>query len=772
MNFGQIAYSFFLTLAVLFIGAAELSATARMSALNGFQVTPANRSPGAGTGSVILNAAETQVTVTLFFLGLAGTQTSAAIHGPALPGATGLPIFNLPVGNFTQTFAVTPQQAADLKAGRWYFEVRSSAFPAGEIRGQITETAGAPVAFPASSGALDTTFGAGGMVSTPLGTGNDVAQAVAIQPDGKIVVAGYGPNGTNNDFAVVRYNPNGTLDDTFDGASNGNGIVLAPIGTSEDEAFGIALQPDGKIILAGQSYNGTNTDIAFARFNANGTLDNTFDGDGRIVIAGPGNDLVRSVAVQPDGRIVAVGNIFTGTNTDIALIRLTANGSLDAGFDGNAGNANGIVTTAIGTSNDLGYGVAIQPDARIVVAGYFVGPFSTDTVILRYTSDGRLDPTFSGDGIFTNSFSPTNTDEALSLALQPDGKIVFAGCIRDVGANDFLFARITSDGGLDTSFGTGGSLIVPFSNLADIGLGVAVQTDGKIIGSGFGSNGANNDFAIARLNANGTLDTTFDGDGRVLTTFGPSSDSANAVAIQADGKIVAVGRAVIGSTADFGVARYGYGSNPPGNDGFLDLNPTTAIRFDNAFGTGTSSATYVNSAALPPLPAGWSFIGSPRNLQTSALFSGEILVKITLPTGITVDSFNAVRIFQYENGAWTDKTAASPPRDFAAKTVYARVSSLSMIAAAAPTGTAAFTAVSGQLSTAQGRAVFPAVVSITSANGVKSYTTVNPFGYFRFTGIGSDRNYLIGVTAKRHDFAPQLISIDGDSPDIHLTAEP
>lgn len=617
------------------------------------------------------------------------------------------------------------------------------------------------VPFPSSNGMLDATFGTGGIISTAAGTGNDVAQAVAIQPDGKIVAAGFGFNGSNNDFTVIRYNPNGTLDDTFDGVSNGNGIVLTPIGANDDEAFGITIQSDGKIIVVGQSSNGINTDIAVVRYNTDGTLDTTFDGDGRMTInAGTSNDIGRSVAVQSDGKIVVTGNAGNGANFDIALVRLEANGSLDSSFDGNSGNGNGVVTVAVGSANDQGYAVAIQTDGQIVVAGYYTAAVSTDTVILRFNTNGRLDTTFDGDGIAPHNFSADDTDEALAMTLQSDGRIVISGCIRGSGRlNDYLLARFERNGSRDTSFGTNGFTIVDFGPFPDIALGIAVQTDGKIVAAGFANNGSNVDFGVTRVNTNGTLDTSFDGDGLARTMIGTSADSANAIAIQADGKIVAVGRAVIGSTADFGIARYGYGANAQGNDGFFELDATTAIRFDNAYQGGMSSVTLRNADSVPPLPAGWSFSGSPRDIQTSALFSGNINVRLILPSNIALADFNAVRVLQYNNAAWTDKTAASPPRDFATKAVYARVSSLGLIAVALPGGPAS---VSGRVTTPGGQSLRNVVVSIIDSNNVRRTATTSSFGLFSFADVATGREYTLVAASKRYRFTPQMVTVVGN----------
>lgn len=146
------------------------------------------------------------------------------------------------------------------------------------------------------------------------------------------------------------------------------------------------------------------------------------------------------------------------------------------------------------------------------------------------------------------------------------------------------------------------------------------QPDGKIVAVGIGNNGSNNDFSVTRLNADGTPDLSFDGDGKLQTPIGTSGDNANAIAVQADGKIVVVGRTVNGSTSNFGVVRYGYGLNSQGNDSFIGLNATTAIRFDNAYQSGNSYVSILNSASMPPLPSGWSFIGSPRNQHSGSVF--------------------------------------------------------------------------------------------------------------------------------------------------------
>jgi uncharacterized delta-60 repeat protein len=235
-----------------------------------------------------------------------------------------------------------------------------------------------PLNMRAQDGALDLTFDTDGIVSTPIGASDDYAYAVAVQADGKIVVAGRSNNGSNNDFALTRYNTNGSLDLSFDT----DGIVTTPIGTFGDEAYAVAVQADGKIVVAGRSYNGANDDFALTRYNTNGSLDLSFDTDGIVTTpVGTSDDLAYSVAVQANGKIVVAGFSYNGSGSDISLTRYTTNGSLDLNFD-----TDGIVTTPVGTTDDFAYSVAVQTDGKIVVAGRSYNGSDNDFVVVRYNS--------------------------------------------------------------------------------------------------------------------------------------------------------------------------------------------------------------------------------------------------------------------------------------------------------------------------------------------------------------------------------------------------
>ncbi|MCC7067988.1 MAG: hypothetical protein IT523_05995, partial [Burkholderiales bacterium] len=214
-----------------------------------------------------------------------------------------------------------------------------------------------------ANGTLDTSFGSGGTVITPIGSANDYGRAIALQPDGKIVVAGICRGASDQDVCLARYQANGSLDTSF----NLTGKVISPIGSSGESAQAIALQPDGKIVVAGRCYNGNNVDFCLARYHPNGALDTSFDSDGKVITPiGSSSNSAGAIALQPDGKIVVAGRCDNGGNDDFCLARYQANGTLDTSF-GSAGN--GKVITSIGSGNDQANALALQPDGKIVVAG-------------------------------------------------------------------------------------------------------------------------------------------------------------------------------------------------------------------------------------------------------------------------------------------------------------------------------------------------------------------------------------------------------------------
>ena len=382
-------------------------------------------------------------------------------------------------------------------------------------------------------------------VTTDIGSGTtDWGHAVAVQSDGKIVVAGYTNSGADDDFALVRYNPDGGLDSTF----GTGGKVITDIGSgTNDRGHAVAIQIDGKIVVAGYS-NGGDSDFAVARYNPDGSLDTSFDTDGKQTtdIEGIGGaDVGDAVALQSDGKIVVAGRGFNGADDDFAVVRYNANGSLDTSFD-----TDGKVTTDFGFGNDLGQAVAIQSDDKIVVAGFAFDGTDFDFAVVRYDpTDGSLDSSFDTDGIVTTDFG--SGDRGHAVAIQGNGKIVVAGS--SAGGLDFAVARYNPDGSLDSSFDTDGKQITDISS-TDSGRAVAIQSDSKIVVAGYAFNGTNDDLAVVRYNADGSLDSTFGTGGIVVTDLG-SGELPLAMAIRY-GKIVVAGQFFNGSDADFGVVSY------------------------------------------------------------------------------------------------------------------------------------------------------------------------------------------------------------------------
>jgi len=320
-----------------------------------------------------------------------------------------------------------------------------------------------------TDGSLDTDFDSDGMVMTPVGTSYDGARAIAIQGDGKIVVAGYSGKGSGTDFTVVRYNTDGSLDTAFDA----DGIVTTPVGTSDDEAHAIAIQGDGKIVVAGYSDNGSDTDIAVVRYNTDGSLDTAFDTDGIVTTpVGSSDDEAHGIAIQGDGKIVVVG--YAGSDRFLTMVRYNADGSLDTTFD-----ADGVVETTIASPDPS---IAIQADGKIIVAGSAPGVTSVNIFLVCFNTDGTLDTTFGSGGI---ALTPTGgiEGEAGGIVIQEDGMIVVGGTYAVSKDEAYIvLARYTSDGSLDTSFDSDGMVIGPDGYFTS---DIALQSDGKIVLGGY-----------------------------------------------------------------------------------------------------------------------------------------------------------------------------------------------------------------------------------------------------------------------------------------------
>ena len=392
-----------------------------------------------------------------------------------------------------------------------------------------------PVAL-AGAGSLDPTFDGDGRVTTDLG-GLDAATAVVVQADGKIVAVGTSPAGN----VLVRYESTGALDTTFEG----DGIVLFAGPPPAD----VAAQDDGKVVVAGS--------WGVARFNADGTLDMSFAGDGiatKRAFAGDFN----GVAVQPDGKVVVVGRSYRQSEGGTAgIVRFNSDGTIDRSFSGD-----GMLLMLKGYYSAAN-AVSIRPNGKIVVAGWEyteVNDMGRTFSLYRVRPGGTLDKSFGGDGIVRTSFGDDGA-EAFDVALQADGRIVVVGYTGFRAAGDFALARYTKGGRLDATLSDDGKRRTDFGGGRDEARGLMIQANGRIVLAGSAAPPGHRlqaNFALARYRASGELDRTFSDNGKKRTRFGANNqDSGNDLTLQPDGRIVVAGSAtLVFDSYDFGLARY------------------------------------------------------------------------------------------------------------------------------------------------------------------------------------------------------------------------
>lgn len=438
------------------------------------------------------------------------------------------------------------------------------------------------------SGQLVSTFGNGGQVTTAISTRNDTLIAMSLLDDGGVVLAGGTMNeGTVNedgdlDFALARYDSTGHLVPGF----GAGGIKISQIRPGSDDFIrGIAIQ-NGKIVVAGFTSDAAGEDVALARYDLNGDLDPTF-GTGGVVITqiGTGANFARALQIQSDGKIVIAGGVFNSENLDFVLARYEPNGGLDPTF-----STDGVVATHF-TGNDFAHVLAIQNDGKIIAVGTSLDAPYLDIALARYDSDGTLDPTFKTDG--KQTFNPENASGAIhSLAIQPDGKIIAAGESFTGRGIEYRLIRYGTDGQVDPTFGKEGQVMAFFS--AGTGGKIALRPDGKIFTAGtfFDSANGNHDFVVGLFNPDGTSQNVdiagFGG------SAGANNDFLSAVALQADGSLLVAGSTISpsGGNYDFALARF-------------DANGNADLSFGaiTSFGNGAASATsedFANAMALQP----------------------------------------------------------------------------------------------------------------------------------------------------------------------------
>ena len=383
----------------------------------------------------------------------------------------------------------------------------------------------------------------------------------------------------------------GDLDPTF----GVGGKVTTDFVGGGDQARALVVQADGKLVAAGLAVTGeaTNNDFALARYNPDGSLDPTFGNGGEVTTdfgGSPPFDNANALVQQADGKLVVAGGVYRSggdLDNDFALARYNPDGTLDPSF----GNG-GIVLTDFADGEEA-YALALQADGKLVAAGIAAtSGIGQMFGLARYNPDGSLDPGFGSGGTVTTAFA-SGIVQPSGLAVQPDGKLVAAGSVLVGSTLDFALVRYRPDGTLDRTFGKAGRVITEFTPNDDDAQALVLQADGKLVLAGSANVSGHFDFALARYRPDGKLDRTFGKTGKVTTDFtGPDdSDAANALALQPDGKLVAAGFAFTGGVGeDFALARYGH-------DGRLDPTFGTDGKVTTDF-TGSTPFESVNALAV------------------------------------------------------------------------------------------------------------------------------------------------------------------------------
>jgi len=507
----------------------------------------------------------------------------------------------------------------------------------------------------AADSTLDPNFDGDGKIISISDTSIGYFQGSAIQADGKILIASTNYSNGTEDFVILRFNADGSLDNSFDS----DGIKVLDIGTRADIAQAIKIQPDGKILVAGSSDLGEHTDFALVRFNQDGSLDVDFGAGGIVTTTFPASvAIAQSINLQSDGKIFLAGYVDWGIDKDFAVAKYLPDGSLDPSFV-----AGGITTTDLNVSSlDYAYSSAIQPDNSLIVTGYSETSANPKIAVAKYLLDGSLDASFGTGGIVIKDLG-SGSDKAYAIVIQSDGKFVVAGQKELGSESDFALLRYNADGTLDSSFGASGEVNTSISSGYDIIYATELQSDGKIVVGGCSDCNSLSDFALARYNTNGSLDTTFGTNGFVVTDFG-ATDEVRALAIQSNGKIVASG--TTGSIGNWRIAlaRYGYTASNSGgsssvststaNPSILVLANPKKVKASFFKSLDASTISSISSSQFSKLPEKIIALITPT--QASGLTFEQL--KALKPSQVSVLKPSAIAIFN------STQISALQPADF------------------------------------------------------------------------------------------------------------
>jgi uncharacterized delta-60 repeat protein len=439
----------------------------------------------------------------------------------------------------------------------------------------------------AGPGDLDITFSADGKRTLSFFNENSRAEAVMVRPDGRIVIAGT-CSLTPRAFCITQLSATGTLDLTF--GSQGNGVEIVAIGSDGNNVTAAAMQPDGKVVVAGHCLSGTRTDFCLARFTLGGRLDSSFSGNGLLATnVSASDDFANAIALQADGKIVLAGQC--GTNFCVA--RYLPNGELDSSFSGN-----GLLTTTISFTNKAN-AVAVQPDGKIIVAGECSETSSLSNAegcVIRYTSTGDIDAGFP----IAEALIGSAPSRVRAILLQPDGRFILVGDCSGLDDDGVCLHRRNTDGSFDltlNAFPQSGVLLKPVA--------ATIQPDGKFAVAAFKLSSAR--FVLALYNSDGSLDKSFAADGIAEADFTGTEDTANALALQPDRKLVVAGECQIfaaGLPTDMCIARFeaatkGYRECSLDLDGDGKVLATTDSLIHTRIALGITGSAVVGGITFP-----------------------------------------------------------------------------------------------------------------------------------------------------------------------------
>ncbi len=420
-------------------------------------------------------------------------------------------------------------------------------------------------------GRLDPEFDIDGKRSINFGTGQEIAYAATLMPDGRSLVAGFAGPGGFEDFAVARLMPDGQPDNSFAGA----GHATYDFNFGSDYAYAVLYQPDGKIVLAGYtSPDGFEADFALMRLLPDGQPDPDFGIDGRVVQSFSAvSDIIFDAKLQADGKIVVAGQAYAEDfSSDFIVVRYRPNGEIDSTFADN-----GVALLNLG-DDDLARGISIQNDGKIVVAGVSVTDFLPRVGVARLLASGQPDTGFGDNGTLLLEPGPAG-NFCTDVLVQPDGGILLSGMIENVDFRDFFLLRRLSDGSPDVDFGDAGLVITSVSNTNDNAYRLALQNDGNVLLAGTSERLVGADITLLRYSADGKTDLSFGQNGVVLTDVGASRDVLSRLLVLPDQNILCAGLGYKGAGADLtaypGILQLHPGGNPDTDfgNGISFLNP-------------------------------------------------------------------------------------------------------------------------------------------------------------------------------------------------------